>query len=209
MDQSPSEEFLKPYREAVRRHGATFKATLWSSPDAQCLRFDVMINLAGFSGCTILDLGCGRGDFAARLLERAIPFTGLIGVDAIPEMIEAARGRHLDRCWFHVADVLCRPQTMTEWNADFICISGMLNTMDQQTAQRVVEDAYEAAAQGVIFNFLSDRPHPRWRKRDVGPAARFDTLDWLDWATKLSSRVSFTQEYLDGHDATILIRHDG
>ena len=38
--------------------------------------------------------------------------------------------------------------------------------------------------------------------------AATDTLAWLDWSLGLSSRVQFTQTYLDGHDATILIRHD-
>ena len=31
---------------------------------------------------------------------------------------------------------------------------------------------------------------------------------WLDWALDRTSRVAFTQDYLDGHDATIVLRHD-
>ena len=36
--------------------------------------------------------------------------------------------------------------------------------------------AFDAAAQGVVFNFLSDRPHPRWKEKDLRPARRFDTV---------------------------------
>lgn len=200
--------YLTPYREAIRRHGPGFKATLWSSPEAQGLRFDVMIDMVDFEDCTILDLGCGRGDFAAHLLKRQVPFAGFIGIDALGEMIEAANSRRLERCRFHVLDAVTEPQKLSDWKPDFVCISGALNTMDQKTARTVVKNAHEAAAQGVLFNFLSDRPHPRWKGRDLGPAARFDTLAWLDWSFKLSSRVSFTQDYFDGHDATVLIRHD-
>ena len=60
----------------------------------------------------------------------------------------------------------------------------------------------------MVFNFLSDRPHKRWADCDLAPAGRFDTAAWLDWAMDQSSKVAFTQDYLDGHDATILIRHD-
>jgi hypothetical protein len=60
----------------------------------------------------------------------------------------------------------------------------------------------------VVFNFLSDRVHPRWAEQDLGPARRFDTAAWLDWSLELSTCVSFTQDYLHGHDATILIRHE-
>ena len=56
MDPTPSEEFLRPYRQALKRYGPGFEATLWSSRDTQVLRFDVMIELAGFEGCTVLDV---------------------------------------------------------------------------------------------------------------------------------------------------------
>lgn len=208
MTDTDSERYLAPYREALKLHGPTFRATLWANPDAQRLRFDVMIEMVAFEGCRILDLGCGRGDFAVRLNERNVSFGSLIGIDAMEEMIETARGRRLRRCEFHCLDVLCEPDAMAEWNPDYVCISGTLNTMDQDTARKVVQGAFEAAAQGVIFNFLSNRAHERWEGKDLTPATRFDTLAWLDWAMTLSSRVVFAQDYMDGHDATILIRHD-
>ena len=91
--------------------------------------------------------------------------------------------------------------------ADFVCFSGTLNTMDDETARRLVLAGYEAAAQGVVFNFLSDRPHSKWEGRDLLPARRFDTVAWLDWVLDLGPRVSFTQDYLDGHDATVMVMH--
>ena len=209
MDPTPSEEFLRPYRQALKRYGPGFEATLWSSRDTQVLRFDVMIELAGFEGCTVLDVGCGRGDFAARLLERGVPFIRCIGLDALTEMIEAASARMLDRCAFRAADVLATPHVLTEAEADWICFSGTLNTMNDDAARGLVRAAFDAAARGVVFNFLSDRCHRRWAKRDLAPARRFNTVAWLDWAMTLTSRVTFTQEYLDGHDATIVLRREG
>ncbi len=197
--------YLEPYREAVARFGTGFEATLWGSRDAQRLRFDVMIDLAGLQGCTIVDAGCGRGDFAARLLERSVGFARYLGLDALPELIEAARGRGLARCSFEVADVVAHPQVLREAGADYVCICGTLNTMDDATARRLVEDAFEAAACGVVFNFLSTRVNPRWSGRDIGPARRFDPLEWIALALGLSPRVAFTQAYLDGHDATIMV----
>jgi SAM-dependent methyltransferase len=168
----------------------------------------VMIELAGFAECTILDVGCGRGDFAAHLLQRGVEFERFVGMDALDEMVDAAAARRLERCVFQTRDVLAEPQAMAEARADFICFSGTLNTMDEATARGLIGRAYRAAAQGVVFNFLSDRFHPRWADHDLGPARRFNTAAWLDWSLDLSTCVSFTQDYLDGHDATILIRHD-
>jgi SAM-dependent methyltransferase len=208
MPEHCPEGYLDPYRRAISEHGAGFAATLWESREGQVRRFDVMIDMAEFSGCTLVDAGCGPGDFAARLLERGIGFRRFIGLDAVPEMIEAARRRALPRCEFHIADVVADPRRLHIAGADFISISGALNTMAEETARRTVREAFDAAAQGVIFNFLSDRCTCQAAGRDLSPAHRFNTLVWLDWAMSLTTRVSFTQDYLDGHDATILLRHE-
>jgi SAM-dependent methyltransferase len=200
--------YLQPYREAVERYGAGFEATLWNNAEAQGLRFDVMIGLSHLEGRAVLDIGCGQGDLAARLLERRVPFAHYVGVDALAEMIEAARGRGLERCEFICRDAVAEPSILSSGEPDYAFISGTLNTMNERTARRLVGAAFGAAARGVAFNFLSSRAHPRWLKRDTGPARRFDPVRWLDFALGLSSRVTFNQAYLDGHDATILIEHD-
>ncbi len=208
MADPPRHEYLTPYRRAVEHFGPGFEATLWGSREAQAVRFDVMIELAGFEGCAVLDLGCGQGDFAHHLLDRSVGFSRYLGVDALPPLIEAARRRDLPRCEFRVADAVADPSALDGAAADWVCICGTLNTMDEPTARRLVARAAEAASRGVVFNFLSSRVHPRWSDRDLGPARRFDPLRWLDFALSLSSRVAFTQAYLDGHDGTVLIRHD-
>lgn len=201
-----SDHYLQPYLAAVRQHGASFKATLWGSPEAQRLRFEVMVALAGFEDCIVLDLGCGRGDFAAFLHEHHVPFRQFIGIDAMPEMIEQARTLDLERCVFDVSDVIEQLDTFGRWEADFIAISGTLNTMDDKTARRLVSASFEAAHHGVVFNFLSDRAGEEWMRKELHPARRFNTIDWLDWSLSLSPRVSMTQDYFNGHDATIMIR---
>ena len=208
MADDHKQPYLQPYRKAVEKFGPGFEATLWGTKEAQQLRFEVMIELAGFEECVILDAGCGQGDFGSYLLERDVPFARYVGVDAMEEMIQTAIERGLPRCEFLVANFVSNPDIMKQVEADFVCLSGSLNTMDDDMARKLIQAAYEASAQGVIFNFLSDRPHPKWVDKDLGPARRFDTKAWLDWALGMSSRVSFTQDYLDGHDATIMIRHD-
>jgi SAM-dependent methyltransferase len=208
MCERRSEEFLRPYREALAECGPGFGATLWGSPQTQRLRFDVMIDRADMRGCAIVDVGCGFGDFAARLVERAVPFTRYHGLDALRAMIEGARARGLARCTFEEADVLGEPEAIARAAPDWACLSGTLNTMEEEQARRIVRSAFDAARRGVVFNFLSTRSHARWSERDPAPARRFDPLRWIDWALCLSSRVTFTQDYLDGHDATIVIHRE-
>jgi hypothetical protein len=129
-------------------------------------------------------------------------------VDALAEMIEAGRGRGLERCEFVCRDAVADPGVLKTGDPDYVCVSGTLNTMDERTARRLVGAAFAAAARAVVFNFLSSPDHPRFADRDPAPARRFDPLGWVDFALGLSTRVTFTQTYFDGHDATILIEHD-
>ena len=209
MGDHAEKAYLQPYREAVERFGPAFEATLWNSPEAQRLRFDVMIELADLDDAVLLDAGCGRGDLAARLLQRGVQYRRYVGLDAVAEMVQAARKRDLPRCEFVTGDAVADPNLLETGGPDYVCISGTLNTMDDETAARLVRGAFNAAARGVVFNFLSTRHHPRWAGVDLTPARRFDPLTWLELALGLSSRVVFTQAYLDGHDATVLIEHDG
>ena len=43
---------------------------------------------------------------------------------------------------------------------------------------------------------------------DLSPARRFNTVRWIERSMRVSSRVAFRQDYLDGHDATIAILKD-
>ena len=189
MTESGSSHYLDPYRRAVEEFGAGFEATLWNSREAQQRRFDVMIDLAGFEDCVVVDIGCGHGDLAAHLIELEVPFKRYVGVDAVVEMVESATRRGLLHSEFVLADVVTHPEVLEGQDADFTCFSGTLNTMDFETARRVVRSAFDASAQGVVFNFLSDRHHERWADKQLEPARRFDTIAWLEWALDLSSRV--------------------
>ena len=196
---------LAPYREALAEHGPGFRATLWTSESAQQKRFEVMADMIEFAGAVILDAGCGTGDFACSLLDRGVKFQHFIGIDGLADQVEQARERQLDRSEFHTGDFVHDDHLLSNHGADLICFSGSLNNIDDQTVKTILRRAFNAAARGIVFNFLSNRAHADTLANDTIPARRFDTLDMIDVALTLSHRVRFRQDYLDGHDATIAI----
>src|SRR5262249_52670220 len=58
----------------------------------------ILEKLAPVAGERILDLGCGDGSLTERLIERG---ARVVGIDASPEMVAAARARGIDA---HVMD---------------------------------------------------------------------------------------------------------
>lgn len=206
MTHRVDDHYLEPYRDALRRHGAGFSATLWASREAQRTRFDVILDMADFDGARIVDAGCGHGDLAAHLAERDVAHTAYVGLDAFAEQIDEARERSIERAVFEVIDFVHDERAFARHRPDWVCFCGSLNTMREEEARAVIGRAFNEARWGVVFNFLSDRTGFSTREEDLSPARRFDTLAMLDWALRHTPRVSFRQDYLDGHDATIAMR---
>ena len=120
-------EYLAPYIEALEASGPGFDATLWASPEGQVRRFDVLIELGDIAAHRILDVGCGPGDLAHRLVELNVPFTEYIGFDALEGMVVKAAGENLPRCRYEVVDVLAHPERMADVKPDIVVVSGTLN----------------------------------------------------------------------------------
>lgn len=212
--QDPS--YLTPYREAVARHGASFEATLWANPEYQIERFRVICAMADVTGRVVVDAGCGRGDMARFMRDEGLAYGRYVGLEAMGAMVDAGRAMGLEEAHFFEADFSRDPGVYERCCAeaagdpdapgarpDLIVFSGSLNTFAQAAALETLGAAWEAAREGIVFNFLSDRCAPELRGRDTSPAHRFDTVAVLGWALERTTRVRFRQDYFDGHDATI------
>ncbi len=228
MDQSAEHsDYLAPYREVVRRIGPRFEALLWNSPDTQLARFEAIASMIDLTGRIVVDAGCGRGDLGKFLHEAGVQYGRYVGLDAVTELLEVARGLGLPDAIFVEGDFVAdagiferpavraaeagqqdpSPEAARRGRADVIVFSGSLNTLPQPRAQLVLERAWDACAEALVFNFLSNR-NLRPRNEEIGPARRFDTLRLVDWALNRTPMVQFRQDYLKGNDATIVMLKD-
>ncbi len=210
-DPSPaSPDYLAPYADAVRAHGASFEATLWASKEKQVGRFAVIAEMADLTGRVIVDAGCGLGDLAAYCEEQGIGYGKYIGLEAMPDMVAAAAKRELPEARFEDSDFAADPEVFGRLaksdRFDVAVFSGSLNTFEPDAAFEVVRRAFRAAQEGVVFNFLSAKNHER-NPINPAPAKRFEPSAMLERVLGLTPRVRFRQDYFDGHDGTIALFH--
>jgi len=217
---SDDSAYLDPYRKAVAEMGAGFEAQLWLSKDAQRTRFKVIAESLGPNPGVIADLGCGQGDLLVHLNDVDQLPRHFIGVEGVAEMTEHAQERIDDLGIKHaifqthdfVADTALPSQLVVDAGVECFVFSGSLNTLNMEQAQGVLGrffDALNDAGRGkLIFNFLSNRQNPE-RTPAQPPAVRFDPASMLDWALAQTPLVTFRQEYLAGHDATIVMEVAG
>lgn len=200
------DNYLSPYQQAHADHGSDFGVTLWANERSQRLRFRVMTEMVFMLGKRVLDAGCSRGDFAAYMFEKDVAYESFVGVDAVEPVIAFASSRGLARSRFAAGDFVSDPSFLSTDRPQIIAISGTLNTMDDATAIGLLDQAWAATSETLVFNFLSDRASEE-APRQTDPARRLPTLMLMDWALTKTPSVRMRQDYFRyGHDATIVMR---
>ncbi|MBC7835411.1 MAG: class I SAM-dependent methyltransferase [Phycisphaerales bacterium] len=204
----PCADYLVPYQEVVDRCGAGFEALLWTSRQSQHARFKATTDMICTRGKRLLDAGCGTADFLAHLNDSKIHYDHYTGMDALPELLDKGRFISEPRSEFIHADFVADAAAFTRVHPtpDIIVFSGSLNTLRQTQALAVLEHAWPACREALVFNFLCAGPCDPPIKGDCGPAHRFETLTLLRWALARTPMISFRSDYLDGRDGTILMR---
>lgn len=190
---------LHCHRHRLSTHGGAPEALGWRQADSQRLRFEVIAQAADFNGCSVLDLGCGTGDLKAFLGER---FSDLryLGIDQMPEFIEAARDRYAAQD--DTAFALAHFDSAALPGADIVVACGALGyrCADPRWVFNVVARMCVAAEQVLVFNLLDAAvfpEHPLLVGHDIDDVAAF--------CRKLAPRVEVLRGYAED-DATVVMR---
>lgn len=188
--------YLTPYLTAARTHGGGFGSLLWASTTTQAARFDAIVRLKSPTGQSVLDVGCGRGDFLDFCIERQMVPADYVGIEAVAPLADAAVAKGHANATIVRTDFVQTPRSMFV-GADVIVVSGSLNTLDDAAFYSTIRRMADATAHAVVFNFLAS-PH----------LAAADYLHWrlpsdvLAFARSLATEATILQDYLEG-DATI------
>jgi SAM-dependent methyltransferase len=145
MSRIDNEEF---YSAAIKKHGDSYKGVHWNSVYSQEKRFEVLLSCIDDEGFSIVDAGCGFGDFYTYLQQKEIVFSDYIGLDVSPSMVEMAKEK--TGCEIRECDI-CRdvlPQ------ADYYVCSGAMNILSRFDTYLFIRNCYEACTKGFVFNLL-------------------------------------------------------
>ncbi len=196
---SSAPKYLRPYHRAIREHGDGFHSLLWASPESQAARFTALTRHCPFADLNVLDVGCGRADLLDFLIARQTLPAHYTGIEALPELAEAAMRKAHDDAIIIQDDFVTHPARMLV-GADVVVFCGSLNTLSEKQFYDTLTVASEAAAAALAFNFLCS-----------SQLAAADWLTWhsrdkvLDFARRLCPSVVLDDSYVDG-DCTIVMR---
>lgn len=154
------DRIIKYYDDLILEHGDKIYALDWKSKESQKLRYHIFEDT--FEMCdkkedfSVLDVGCGFGDFYGFLREQGYKFD-YTGYDISPKILEIAK-RKYPQVKFELKDIL---EAKDLKRFDYVFCSGAFNIRfdDEEThmswVTAMLQKMYELSNMAAAANFLS------------------------------------------------------
>lgn len=178
------------YDQRVQQYGNDPRAADWGSQESQRLRFQVLASTGSMEGCSVLDVGCGTGEFLAWLMEKNVQ-VDYTGIDISPGMVETAgirfpSARFLEGSVSDLGGKLSR-------QFDHVFSSGIFTYRREKPGQflhHAVAQMYSACLMSLAFNALSGWGDEK-EKGEFYP----DPLETLEYCRTLTPWVTLRHDY--------------
>ncbi len=194
------------YADRLAKHGTTPQGVDWNGKESHSLRHRQFLRLLCLDpDASVIDLGCGYGDFLPFVRE-AGHRGRFVGYDLAAPMIDAARSLHgegSDRAW-HIGSV----PIATE---DYAIASGILNVKGptsqgewQAYVEATIETLAKSSSRGFAFNMLSLSSDPEKRRPDLHYADPSGTIAYC--IARYGRHIALLQDY-GLWEFTVIVRH--
>ncbi len=188
------------YSNRLKASGYSPRTLGWGSKDMQQYRFlQTLGGGVGFNGKTVVDIGCGFGDYFSFLQDKQAGIRKYLGVDVNDELLAVARQKHpSQQAEFAAGNLMTSPPEKPL--GDIGVMLGVLNFNlksefdNEEYSRKFIKNALAAVNEVLIVDFLSAKRAPEY------PAEGFvyyhEPARMLEFALSLSPDVVLKHDYL-------------
>lgn len=146
------------YSRLFKQHGKSHQSLHWTNRKNQQLRFEAFLSAGNLQGASLLDIGCGFGDFLSFLKEKKINcfYTGF---DICEEFITTAQKNFPDNR-FELRNILLKP---TPEKFNYVFMSGIFAFGDAAFFRDMLRTTFETCSTAIGFN-IHETMHPNFFK---------------------------------------------
>jgi len=176
------------YTNLINKYGIDVRSLNWRSKESQELRFRILAEIGDLNGKSILDVGCGLGDFYEYLGKNNTSFQ-YKGIDITPKMIEVARKRFPETS-FEVRDLL-EDEVIERF--DYVFASGIFYLVEDKPydfMKKMIKKMFETARIGIAFNSLS-----AWADSQEKGEFYANPFEVIEFCRTLTSKMVFKHNY--------------
>ncbi len=204
MDRDEENYTVNHFSKLFEKHDDSFKSLDWGSSESQNLRFEVLANIANLQGKSVLDVGCGLGDFYKWLVKNNINIE-YSGLDITPHFIKRAISLY-EKPSFFEGNIL-DASIFSGQKFDYVMASGIFSTYKDggyDYMESCIDRFWQLSNKGIAFNSLS-----KWAKDKDKDKNEFyaDPSLVIDIVKKYTTKIIFRHDY-HPRDFTIYVLRD-
>ncbi|MDX8395797.1 MAG: class I SAM-dependent methyltransferase [Mariprofundaceae bacterium] len=201
MNAAQRNRLIARHQKSVGNYGYAPEALFWGSRGEQKVRFKALAEIGISTGDSLLDVGCGFGDFYSWLsgTNTTVDYTG---IDLSSDIVNEGSKVHseLRLLQGEIFDFDWPPQTF-----DWVFLSGTLNWSlgdHGDYARRVIQRMFKLCRVGVAFNMLDSR---NLEDLDIVDLYAYDPKEVLHFCKQITPHCQYRDDYYD-HDFTIYMK---
>jgi len=139
------------YQNSIKEFGVSPEGVHWNSVYTQYKRFEIITKLIRkvISNSTLVDVGCGFGEYYNYLIQNNRVPKKYIGYDCEVDMVNISKKRFIKQ-EFYLVDVL-KDKLSIE---DYYISSGAMNLLKKEDIDIFIKNCFNASKKGFIFNYL-------------------------------------------------------
>lgn len=189
MNDIDKQSIIKRYNDRIEKYGYNLAGMASGTEDRRKLRFQILSEIGIKNGDSVLDLGCGFGDFSDYLSNQKL-LVDYTGYDINPLIIGEATKRFPNDT-FAVKDVIHEDFPEFDYIVSTSCFNLPLKTQDNYDfVLELLTTCYQHARKGVAIDFISsyvDFTHP--------DAFHYEPEKVFTIAKSLTKRVCLRHDY--------------
>lgn len=180
------------YYEALKEFGISAQGVHWNNKYTQYKRFEVLTKLIKkeIRSASIVDVGCGFGEYYQYLKNNKKLPASYIGVDCESNMVNISRKR-FPEVQFFVQNILEDPLIV----ADYYICSGALNILTLPEITIFIQKCYKHSKKGFAFNYLKNVSFKNIKEDQIFAICR-----------KLSHNIMIKEGYLENDFTVFMVK---
>lgn len=191
MNETDKKKIIDRYNQRINQIGATFEALASGTEERRNTRFNVLKQVGIETGDSVLDLGCGFGDFYDYLLKRGIN-TNYTGIDINPLLIEHASKKYPNSN-FKVLDIQKEDPGSFDYVVSTSCFNLKLTGFSNyEFIEDIFNKCYKFAKKGVAIDFMTSYVD---FKGNANEAFYYEPEKLFKIAKSITKRVSLRHDY--------------
>ncbi|CCH48598.1 methyltransferase [Pseudodesulfovibrio piezophilus] len=180
--------------------GYNIRTLGWGTVEQQQYRFAQTIDMVDLTGASVLDIGCGFGDYADFLRDHGVDYQSYLGIDINQDLLQEAGYRHAEKERNAFKQFNLSTDSCEEPMADVGIMLGVLNMhlkdqMDNyEYTALMIKKALKLVRKALIVDFLSSQLTPEYPREDF--VFYHEPGRMLDLSFQMSSNVKMKHDYL-------------